>query len=381
MPWNWQQSDWPHFSYDGSRLEPLERQFLQRSGELLGVLRHIDQDDQALLRIEVLSDEAVKTSAIEGELLDRSSVQSSLKRQFGLDPGSKRISPAERGIAEMTFDLYQHFADPLDHGTMFSWHRTLMAGRPGIDLLGGYRTHVEPMQIVSGEIGSPRVHFEAPPSPRVAAEMDAFVQWFNAAGPAGRNALPALTRAGLAHLYFESIHPFEDGNGRIGRALSEKALAQNLGQPSLIALSYTIERDRKSYYDMLETSSRNNSVTPWLVYFAETALKAQRTTLTRLEFSLVEAKFYRRLEGQFNERQKKAVDRMFRAGIDGFQGGLSAENYVSITGATRATATRDLQDLVAKQALTRTGERRHTRYALNIPTIGAIGVETEGRTS
>jgi len=176
-----------------------------------------------------------------------------------------------------------------------------------------------------------------------------------------------LIRAGIAHLYFESIHPFEDGNGRIGRALCEKALAQNLGEPSLIALAYTIERNRKAYYDSLEASNKNNAVTDWLLYFANTILDAQRVTLNRVEFSVAKAKFYERHRDQFNERQEKVIARMFREGIDGFKGGLSAENYIAITQTSRATATRDLQELVAKGALIRTGERRHTRYALNLP--------------
>jgi Fic family protein len=199
--------------------------------------------------------------------------------------------------------------------------------------------------------------------------MDAFASWFNATAPEGKTALPALTRAGLAHLYFVSIHPFEDGNGRIGRAISEKSLAQNLGQPSLIALAYTIQRARKTYYDLLERSNKTNEITGWLVYFAETVLEAQRTTLKRVEFYIVKAKFYDRMSGQLNPRQAKVIARMFRAGLGGFKGGLSAENYISITVTSRATATRDLADLVSKGALTRTGERRHTRYRLDLDSV------------
>ncbi len=172
--------------------------------------------------------------------------------------------------------------------------------------------------------------------------------------------MPALTRAGIAHLYFESVHPFEDGNGRIGRALAEKALAQNLAQPSLIALAYTIARAQKAYYTALERNNKDNQVTDWLVYFSETVIVAQRNTIKRVEFYVEKTKLYDRLRGQLNPRQEKAVARMFREGFDGFKGGLSAENYISITQASRATATRDLQDFVANGALTRTGELRHT---------------------
>ena len=160
---------------------------------------------------------------------------------------------------------------------------------------------------------------------------------------------------------------FRDGNGRIGRAIAEKSLAQSVRQPSLIALAYTIERKRKNYYAALERSNKDTEVTGWLTYFANTVLEAQVNTIKRVDFYVAKARFYERLRGKLNERQEKAVARMFRAGLDGFKGGLSAQNYISITQAPRSTATRDLQDLVEKGALTRTGELRHTRYYLNLP--------------
>jgi Fic family protein len=366
MTWNWEQPGWPELRYDSAALEPLERRFLLRSGEFIGAFKHVGPQDQDMLKIELISDEAVKTSAIEGEVLDRDSVQSSLRQQFGLATDGRRIPPAERGIAEMMVDLYKSFSDPLSHETMFAWHKMLMSGEGRINVVGGYRTHCDPMQIVSGGIHDPRVHFEAPPSSKMKDEMDAFVSWFNETAPSGNRRLPALTRAGIAHLYFVTIHPFEDGNGRIGRALAEKSLAQNLGQPSLIALAYTIERSRKAYYAALEGNNKDIEITDWLTYFAGTILEAQRNTIKRLDFYLAKARLYEKLRGELNERQEKAIARMFREGIDGFKGGLSAENYITITRSSRATATRDLQDLVAKRALTRPGELRHTRNHLNI---------------
>ncbi|TPI27292.1 Fic family protein [Mesorhizobium sp. B3-2-1] len=366
MAWNWEQADWPHFTYDKMALDPLESEFLLRSGEFLGVFRHVGSEDRDQIRIELISEEALKTSAIEGEYLNRESLQSSLRQQLGLGAENRRIPPAERGVSEMMADVYLHFAEPLSHRTLYAWHKMVMSAERRIETIGNYRQHADPMQIVSNRLDKPKVHFEAPPSARVKAEMDAFTIWFNNTAPKGKAPLPALTRAGIAHLYFESIHPFEDGNGRIGRALCEKALAQNLGEPSLITLAYTIERHRKAYYDSLEASNKSNAITDWLLYFANTILEAQRVTLARVEFSVAKAKFYERHRGQFNERQEKVIDRMFREGIDGFKGGLSAENYIAVTQASRATATRDLQDLVAKGALTRAGELRHTRYTLNI---------------
>ena len=368
MRWNWEQKDWPEFLYDTKALEALEQQFLLQSGELMGVFRHVGADDQNALRIELISEEAVKTSEIEGEILNRDSVQSSLRHQFGLAPEGSHIPPVERGIASLMADLFEHFADPLNDITLFAWHNDLLSGDKSIRTLGGYRTHVEPMQVISGPIHKPTVHFEAPPSKVVSAEMRHFITWFNDTAPLGKTPLPALTRAGLVHLYFVCIHPFEDGNGRIGRALAEKSLAQNLGHPSLIALAYTIERKRKDYYAALERNNKNMEVTDWLRYFAETIIEAQSTTIKRVDFYVAKAKFYERLRGQLNERQAKVIARIFKEGTDGFKGGLSAENYISITGTSRATATRDLQDLLGKKALTKTGDLRHTRYFMKFET-------------
>jgi Fic family protein len=364
MRWNWEKPDWPEFYYDSQSLEALERQFLRQSGEFMGVFRHVGADDRNALRIELISEEAVKTSEIEGEILNCDSVQSSLRHQFGLGPEVSNIPAAERGIASLMTDLYEHFQDPLDDATLFAWHNHLMGGNKSIKTIGAYRTHHEPMQVVSGPVYKPTVHFEAPSSKAIPAEMRRFNAWFNDSAPLGKTPMSALTRAGLAHLYFVCVHPFEDGNGRIGRALAEKSLAQNLGHPSLIALAYTIERRRKDYYSALERNNKDLEITDWLLYFAETVIEAQTTTIKRVDFYVVKAKFYERMRDQFNERQAKVIVRMFKEGIDGFKGGLSAENYISIAETSRATATRDLQDLVEKRAFIRIGNLRHTRYFL-----------------
>jgi Fic family protein len=367
MTWNWEQPDWPNFTYDSKALEPLERQFLRQSGEFVGAYKHIGADDQETLKIELISEEAVKTSEIEGEILNRDSVQSSLRAQLGLGAEAPNVKPAERGISKMMIDLFRGYADPLTDRTMFDWHKMLLGGDKEIKVIGGYRTRPDAMQVVSGPVHKRKVHFEAPPSTRVPGEMKRFTVWFNDTAPSGKTPLPALTRAALAHLYFVCIHPFEDGNGRIGRALAEKSLAQNLGQPSLIALAYTIERKHKDYYDALERNNRDLRVDGWMMYFANTVLQAQDNTIKRADFYIVKAKFYEKFRDKLNERQSKVIARVFREGIDGFKGGLSAENYIGISKTSRATATRDLQDLVEKGALTRTGELRHTRYFLNLP--------------
>lgn len=367
MVWNWQKPDWPTFSWDRGRLTAAEQEFLVGGGVLVGTVKHLGPDERDQLTIEALSTEAVTTSEIEGETLDRVSVQSSIRKQLGLSTDNRRVGPAEQGIAEMMVDLYRSFAAPLSHETLFAWHRMLVSGRRDLKDVGRYRTGKEPMQVVSGTIYEPKVHFEAPPSSQVAPEMARFVDWSARTAPGGEAPLPALARAGAAHLYFESIHPFEDGNGRIGRAIAEKFLAQTLGQPTLTALAATILVRRKSYYDALESANKQNEITAWLAWFAGVAIEAQRRTITLVEFLIDKAKLFDRLRGMLNDRQEQVLLRMFREGPEGFKGGLSAGNYSTITGASPATATRDLVDLIAKGGLVRVGERKHSRYHLGVP--------------
>ncbi len=364
--WNWQHDTWASFEYDPSRIQPVDLAFLQGSGFLFGVFEHLSQQDKHNIIIDVLSTEAVKTSAIEGEVLNRDSVQASLRRSFGLAVDHRKVPAAEQGISQMMLDLYQNFTEPLTHDTLFNWHRMIMNGRDDLEQKGAYRTHPEPMQVVSGKIYDPTVHFEAPPSDRVPEEMNQFIQWFNNTAPDGKNPLSASTRAAIAHLYFVSIHPFEDGNGRISRALSEKVLSQSFKKPALLSLSYAIERNKKAYYSHLEASNKVMEITPWLLYFAEVIFQAQQYTQKRLEFLIAKTKFYDRFRGMLNPRQEKVITRMFYEGFEGFTGGLSTKNYQSIAKAPKATATRDLQDLVKKGALMVTGAARGTRYHLKL---------------
>jgi Fic family protein len=370
MKWNWQKPEWPNFSYQTIQIDEYEKRLLFNTGLSFGTFKHVSEDDKRLLTVEMISNEALKTSEIEGEYLNRDSLQSSICRQFGLlTADHRKIPPAEQGIAEMMVDLYRSFDAALSHKSLFAWHSLLTNGRTDLKDIGRYRTHPEPMQIVSGPIYAPHIHFEAPPSAQMPDEMERFVNWFNNTAPHGPTPLSALTRAGIAHLYFECIHPFEDGNGRIGRALVEKALAQCLGQPTLIAIAYIIEKNKKAYYAALENSNRQNEITDWLKYFAETILTAQVFTQNWIEFLIQKTRLFDRLRGELNSRQEKVLVRLFREGPEGFTGGLSAEKYINITGAPRATATRDLQDLVSKGALVRTGERKHTRYYLHLDNL------------
>ena len=381
MTWNWQRPEWPDFSWRRERLVAAEEQFLVGGGVFIGSVGHLGGAGNDELTVESLSIEAMTTSAIEGEILDRTSVQSSIRRHLGLDIGGTPARLAEDGIAGLMVDLYHSFAAPLSDETMFAWHGMLTSGRRDLQDIGRYRRHAEPMQIVSAADPISKVHFEAPPSERVPAEMARLIYWFNLTAPGGAEPLPALTRAGIVHLWFECIHPFEDGNGRIGRAVAEKALAQSLGRPVVTALAATILGRRREYYDALECNSTETEITDWLAWFAAVTIEAQKQTIVLVEFLIAKTRLLDRLRGQMNERQEKALLRILREGPEGFKGGLSASNYISITGAATATASRDLADMVAQDAFIRTGTTRHARYRANIPArpVARISIDARGR--
>lgn len=380
MAWNWQQPDWPNFSWNTARFVKAEALFLVEAGEFTGIFKHLGHEDHDLVTVEAMSTEAVTTSQIEGEILNRDSVQSSIRRQLGLSADRQKAGPAEQGIAEVMVDLHRSFAEPLSADTLLKWHRLLMSGRTDVGDSGRYRTHAEAMQVVSGAIHAPKIHFEAPPSADVPSEMSCFLDWFQRTAPGGSSPLPSLTRAAVAHLYFVSIHPFEDGNGRIGRAIAEKALAQTVGRPTLTVLAATILAKRKGYYDALEANNKLNEITEWIAWFAAAAIEAQRRAIASVDFLIDKTRFLDRVNPVINERQRKALLRMLQEGPEGFKGGLTAGKYTTITGASPATATRDLADLVTKNALVRAGERRHAHYSLAIPLhpVGPVVLGSQG---
>jgi Fic family protein len=361
MAWNWQKKDWGNFTYNSSKIDELERQFMHESGLMYGAFIYLNDEEKEKLIIEIISDEALKTSEIEGEYLNRDSLQSSICRQLGIKTDNRKIKPAEKGISELMIDLYKTYNEKLSHNLLFRWHKILMRNREDLEHIGEYRKSKEPMQIISGQIGDPIIHFEAPPAKQIPKEMQNYINWFNRSRS---DNLEILAKAGIAHLYFESIHPFEDGNGRIGRALTEKCLAQSIGKPTLIALSTIINADKKAYYDALEKANKSNEITPWLIYFSQTILKSIRHSKNKIAALITKAKLLSKLDGQLNERQIKVLNKMFDAEPEGFEGGMSAAKYKSITGATIPTTTRDLADLVKKKALKKQGELRHSRYYL-----------------
>ncbi|RBW59544.1 DUF4172 domain-containing protein [Tenacibaculum sp. E3R01] len=365
--WNWQHKNWPEFTYDETALKELEYEFVQSSGIALGAFKHVSDDEKEQLLIEVLSDEALKTSEIEGEYLDRDSIQESIKRNLGLSIENRKLPAAEFGISEMMVNLYQTYDESLTDEYLFQWHRMLTNGRRDLIDIGRYRTHEEPMQIVSGgRVDRKTVHYEAPPSKNMTEEMNLFVKWFNKLHSKENSTMLPLAKSGIAHFYFLAIHPFEDGNGRIARALSEKSISLDLKRPALISLSQMIERNKKAYYASLEAHNFKLDLTDWLLYFGQTVIDAQNNTIKIIEFLINKAKFFDRFASMMNERQTIVIRRIFKEGHHGFKGGLSAVNYTRIAKTSASTATRDLKDLVDKNILTKTGELKSTRYYLNL---------------
>lgn len=366
MPYNWQQGDWPTFRYDLSDAEDTLFACAERTGRAGGLLKGLTADAQVETSIEMMVIEAIKTSAIEGELLNRRDVMSSIRKNLGLDEGAAGRDKRAEGAAALMLAVRNDFSAPLSEDTLFQWHRMIMQGHRHM-ATGQWRTHAEPMQVVSGPIGHERVHFEAPPSSRVPEEMQRFIQWFNDTAPGGNAEIrKAPVRSAVAHLYFESIHPFEDGNGRIGRALSEKALSQGLGRPALLSLSRAIEATRKEYYDALKEGQKSNEITSWVTWFVHMVLAAQIQAEEQIDFTLKKTKLFDRFRNQLNERQLQILRRMLDEGPDGFEGGMSAKKYMVITGASKATATRDLQDLADKSIFVPSGGGRSVHYKISL---------------
>lgn len=367
MKYNWQQPDWPEFKYSIKELEPLLYKFSERAGRIDGILKGLSDETQYNTLIELLVAEAIKTSAIEGEFLSRKDVISSIKNNLGLNMPKEPVRDKRaQGISELMIDAQKSFRQASTQDSLFKWHKMLMKGNNSIES-GVWRTHTEPMQVVSGAIGKEIIHFEAPPSNRIPGEMKNFIEWFNATASGKEKAITQpIIRAAVAHLYFESIHPFEDGNGRIGRAISEKALSQYIGRPVLLSLSKAMEANKNEYYNALKRGQRSNEITDWVFYFVSISLEAQKDTEELISFTLKKTKFFDRFKGIINSRQTKLVKRMLEAGLQGFEGGINTRKYVSLTRTSRATATRDLQDLLDKGVLIRIGKGRSTRYDLNI---------------
>lgn len=370
MTWNWQRPDWPHFRFDLRGIEADLLAFAQRSGELHGTWQMLPGETRNEALVDTMIAEAVQSSAIEGEFLDRQDVMSSIRNHLGLNAAPERIRDrASGGAGQLEVLVRRTWRRPLTPAALFSWHRLLLGGSRGIKV-GAWRTDPSPMQVVSGRADRPIVHFEAPPARNVPREMKKFLVWFNGAA---REIPHAPVRAAVAHLYFESIHPFDDGNGRMGRAVAEKALAQALGRPALLSLSRSIEASKKAYYRALESAQRSGGeTTEWVAWFTRLALDAQDAARRDIDFILSKARFFDRWRDRLGPRQQRVVRRMLAAGQGGFEGGMNARKYMALTKVSKATATRDLQALAEMGVLCPVGLGRAARYELVLPTRTAV---------
>ncbi len=367
MGYNWQQEDWPEFRYDIQQVNDALFAIAEETGLLNGMLNGMPADLQMEAVINTMVAEAIKTSEIEGEYYSLQDVMSSIRNNLGLNAKPEIIKDKKaQGIGKLMVEVRNSYAEPLTKEKLFEWHVMLMADSKNITI-GKWRVHKEPMQVISGAMGREKVHFEAPPSALVPKEMDRFIKWFNDTAPGGKKEITKIPiRAAISHLYFETIHPFEDGNGRIGRAIAEKALSQSIRGSILFSLSRTIEANRKLYYDALSRGQISNEITKWIKYFVDTVLQAQKEASLLIDFSLKKTRFFDHFKAILNERQLKVVKKMLDAGPEGFEGGMSARKYESIAKTSKATATRDLQILAEIKALKIEGAGRSTRYVLNL---------------
>ena len=329
--------------------------------------------------INLMLSEAIKTSAIERENLDRESVRSSLVSLITSNTLPDHSDRKAAGAASLLVDVRKNWRISFSHDLLGNWQSMAVPEQrytPG--LRGVYRNDPSPMQIVSGPYGRETIHYEAPPAGRVPDEMTKFVDWYNQTSPlGGGNRMSGIARAGIAHLWFEVIHPFDDGNGRVGRAIADHALSQSLGYPTTACLATAIEGDKKSYYQQLEKVSRGGlDAGVWLDYFADMLIKAQEISREEVDFVLAKMRFYEAYGDQLNDRQARMVSRVFAVGRASFKGGITTRKYEAITKCPNRTASRDLSDLVAKGIIVPLpGGGRTTRYELTAVEPTVLGLE------
>ena len=358
----WEHAEWPRFRWaEGRLLEPLASTRLKQ-GRLLGTMSRLGFDLKLEAQLEALTENVLKSSEIEGDILDPKGVRSSVARHLGMrEAGLGRTDRRTEGVVAMMVDATASYDAPMTRDRLLGWQAALFPGGFA-DLrrvkTGAWRDDADgPMQVVSGREGKWRVHFEAPPAERVAAEMDRFIAWFNRVETEG------LLRAGLAHLWFETIHPFEDGNGRVGRAIADQALAQSEGSAQrFYSLSSQLQKEKSEYYDMLERSQKSLDVTDWLVWFLacfSRAIEGAEAVTSRV---LKKADFWQtQTPDPFSERQRKVLNRLF----DGLEGKLTAKKWAALAKCSVPTAQRDINELLERGVLRRNpGAGKNTSYEL-----------------
>jgi len=355
---------WPQFHWSIDKLaEPLAS-VRHRQGRLIGHMEALGFNLQQEAVLQTLTADVLKSSEIEGEKLDAEQVRSSIARRLGMDIGA--LKPADRnveGVVEMMLDATRHYDQPLTTERLFGWHAALFpTGRSGMIKIsaGAWRNDkTGPMQVVSGPLGKEHVHFEAPKAGRLLGEMGSFMNWFE-----GNDPIDSVLKAGLAHLWFVTIHPFDDGNGRIARAIADKALARSENSPQrFYSMSAQIRQEHKAYYDILEATQKGSmDVTPWMEWFLVCLGRAIDGAQVTLSAVLGKARFWERITGvQLNDRQRLVINRL----LDGFEGKLTTTKYAKLTKCSQDTAHRDILAMIDHGVLVRNPEGgRSTSYSL-----------------
>ncbi len=364
----WQQSSWPEFRWDNETLLKILGISRFQQGSLLTQMKDLGFDIRQQARAEVLIEEALKTSEIEGERLDPKAVRSSVARRLGL-PTAGMVSTKNQqadGVVQILLDATQNFKQVLTPERLFGWHAALFptgySGLHKIQVASWRDDRNGPMNVVSGPVGREKIHYEAPPAERLLNEMNHFFCWWEES----RKEMDGFIRAGMAHLWFVAVHPFEDGNGRIARALTEMALAQDENLSTrYYSLSAQIMAEREDYYRILErTNNGDGNITDWIKWFLECMSRAILSSNELLSNVMLKARFWKHYaQTKFKERQSKVLNRLLDAGRGGFEGGLTNRKYAGMTHVSRATAQRELADLVQKGVLRpNPGRGRSTSY-------------------
>lgn len=370
--WIWQHTDRPHFHWQPGRLAVLLRECGQAQGKLLGMLGTVSQAANAQYELDALLQNILTSSAIEGEQLNVGSVRSSLARRLGLEPlKDASISRRSEGLADLMMDATEQYAQPFTLVRLLNWHHLLFptpeAGYAARALNVGALRGDEPMQVVSGRLDRPTVHFEAPPRKGLEQALEEFVEWFETSRD--QPELDPLLRAGVAHFWFVTLHPFDDGNGRLTRTITDLALAQGEHQAiRFYAMSASILEDRAGYYNALESSQKATlDITDWLQWFLKTLLRSLQQAMERIDLVLHKSRFWQQNRDlALSAEQIKVLNRLLDGGERGFEHGISAAQYQAVAKVSKATATRHLTDLLEKHCLIRLpGGGRSTRYQVN----------------
>jgi len=373
--WIWRAAAWPKLVYDAHSAAPDLAEAYRMHGVVEGKAAAISLGNTSQVALDALSDEVLATAAIEGERLSLDVVRSSVMRRLGLaasGPSDRHVD----GLVEVISDATTARDAPLGEDRLCRWQSALFpGGTSGIHRIavGRYRDHEDAVQIVSGMPGREVVHYEAPPSKDVSAQMTIFLAWFAEGSnrtPRGAKVIDGLARAAIAHLWFETIHPFEDGNGRIGRAVADMAMTQHLRSPiRLYSLSRQLLTSRAEYYEYLNQAQRGGvDVTLWVQWFARQCTAAFDSASRVIDQAIEKQRFWDSITSNgLHERRRKVLQRLLDDGNGGFLGGLNAEKYMKLTGVSKATATRDLADMVEAGQLWRQGVGKAVRYYINVP--------------